>query len=82
MLWHIFDLFIFSSQSLLAVGRIAYHDSLHGDQAFDCLFETRTFIIMLCSRLFSVVGPLNRGGRSFRLNRQFRDVEGVLLFSI
>ena len=82
MLWHIFYLFILLSQILLAVGRIAYHDSLCGDQASDCLFETRTFLIMLCSRLFSVAGPLNRGGRIFRLNIQFRDVEGVLLFDI
>ena len=68
MLWHIFYLFIFLSQSLLVVGRIAYDESLHGDQASDYFFETRMFLIMLCSHLFSVAGPLNRGGHSFSLN--------------
>ena len=82
MLWHIFDLFILLSQILLAIGRIAYHESLCGDQASNCMFEIGTFLIMLCSHLFSVAGPLNRGGHSFRLNKQFKDVEEVLLFSI
>ena len=82
MLWHIFDLFILLSQSLLAIGRIVYHDSLLGDQASNYLFEIGMFLIMLCSHLFSVAGPLNIGGHIFSINIQFRDVEGVFLFNI
>ena len=62
---YFFDLFIFLSDSLLApVGVNAYHDSLRGDQATVCLFETWMFFITLCSCLFSVSGPLSRGGHS------------------
>ena len=58
---------------LTAIGIIADHDSLRGDQTAGCLFVIETFFIMLCFVCLRL---------QFILNRQLREGRGVLLFSI
>ena len=49
------------SQSISGIGIIADHNSLRGDQAVGCLFQTRTFSSCVLVVFFLVAGPIGVG---------------------
>ena len=59
----IFLVVLLSHCLLTLIGMMADHESLRGDQDVGCLLWQGCFV-MLCSFLFSVVGPFNEGGNS------------------